>query len=606
VVLRDVYIDYCVTAILFDSATSWSEGCSLENVLIHACTTGISFVKQAGGTGSFAETHFSSVFISGCSTGISIGTGANLFRSSWTNVVVWLDDTQTGLSIDGTMTGALWQISFEASGSGAGTTGIVIGANVVGSIYGDVIITWSGPIATQISDPSTKGFVWRTSAKDTLSINSNSVLTFKGDSAESILFKKADDSKVWGLDTNNKWLQLVNGTILRLFSGAYSGLKGQWRADTGLLQVDTISEVTADAGTTVEGVKALDSFLELTEIAKPGNPAANKLRLYVKDKAGVSTLYYLKDDGTEVEVGAGGGGGANVALDNLAGVAINTSLISDADSTDDLGSSSKYWRYGYLDRLYLNASAYFDGATAGRAALTGGLSLTDVLSVGGAPLTNTGITYSPVGQNLVTGAYYYLYLNPSGSSVAAGQTVDISGVYGVPAYVLRNGATASLAGLYFAGAVAVGYGGETATASVLVGVKAGMTAIINAVGGVLNVTSGVGLYVEAPQVAIFAGTINFASYKGLYIANPASNQIDLAYGIHIPDITAATGGAAPTCRILELGPTPYLRLLGSGSWTPAANETPLFLVEGTPGTLRQAKWKAGNALGAGDKVLVLV
>lgn len=46
-----------------------------------------------------------------------------------------------------------------------------------------------------------------------------------------------------------------------------------------------------------------------------------------------------------------GGSGASTALDNLASVAINTSLISDTDSTDDLGSSSKYWANGYIDNL---------------------------------------------------------------------------------------------------------------------------------------------------------------------------------------------------------------------------------------------------------------
>lgn len=44
----------------------------------------------------------------------------------------------------------------------------------------------------------------------------------------------------------------------------------------------------------------------------------------------------------------GGAAGATTALDNLAAVAINTSLISDTDNTDDLGSSSKQWRTGYF------------------------------------------------------------------------------------------------------------------------------------------------------------------------------------------------------------------------------------------------------------------
>lgn len=44
-------------------------------------------------------------------------------------------------------------------------------------------------------------------------------------------------------------------------------------------------------------------------------------------------------------------GAATIELDNLGTVAVNTSLISDTDSTDDLGSSAKYWKDGYIDNL---------------------------------------------------------------------------------------------------------------------------------------------------------------------------------------------------------------------------------------------------------------
>lgn len=43
-----------------------------------------------------------------------------------------------------------------------------------------------------------------------------------------------------------------------------------------------------------------------------------------------------------------GGGGASAALDNLAAVAINTSLVSDTANTDDLGSAAIEWRSGYF------------------------------------------------------------------------------------------------------------------------------------------------------------------------------------------------------------------------------------------------------------------
>ncbi len=43
----------------------------------------------------------------------------------------------------------------------------------------------------------------------------------------------------------------------------------------------------------------------------------------------------------------GAGGGASTALNNLASVAVNTSLISDTDNTDDLGSTGTKWKTTY-------------------------------------------------------------------------------------------------------------------------------------------------------------------------------------------------------------------------------------------------------------------
>lgn len=51
---------------------------------------------------------------------------------------------------------------------------------------------------------------------------------------------------------------------------------------------------------------------------------------------------------------------ATVELDNLGTVAINTSLISDTDSTDDLGSSSVFWANVYTDKLFLSTTAFLE------------------------------------------------------------------------------------------------------------------------------------------------------------------------------------------------------------------------------------------------------
>ena len=134
---------------------------------------------------------------------------------------------------------------------------------------------------------------------------------------------------------------------------------------------------------------------------------------------------------------------------------------------------------------------------------------------------------------------------------------------------------------------------------------------LSTTGVITNLTS----FISLPPSRVAAGT-QPTNTRGLWIQDAAggftpTNAIGVdidaitggtnRYGLRIGDIAGGT-----IARLLELGPTPYLRLLGSGNWTPTANQTPLYLAEGATPTLRQLQWKAGNALVAGDKVLVLV
>lgn len=62
-----------------------------------------------------------------------------------------------------------------------------------------------------------------------------------------------------------------------------------------------------------------------------------------------------------------------------------------ADSTWDMGSSSRYWRNTYTDRLYLNSTASLDGSTAGQINLTGNLALSGADTT----VSLTGVTTEP-------------------------------------------------------------------------------------------------------------------------------------------------------------------------------------------------------------------
>jgi hypothetical protein len=111
------------------------------------------------------------------------------------------------------------------------------------------------------------------------------------------------------------------------------------------------------------GLHLLDTNASHDLIIKPGSDLSADRTLtlttgntdMIVDFTAVTDEYVLAYDvGTNTwrGVAGGAGGGASTALDNLASVAINTSLISDTDSTDDLGSSDKTWKNGYINNVY--------------------------------------------------------------------------------------------------------------------------------------------------------------------------------------------------------------------------------------------------------------
>lgn len=147
---------------------------------------------------------------------------------------------------------------------------------------------------------------------------------------------------------------------------------GAW---TNRTMAQLISDLAA-LGTTFQ---PLDS--DLTDIAALTTTAAGRSVLTVTDdnldeivawddSAGTMKTMALADLTTEASAAAGdyvliygaegdlrkadwntlpgAAGNANAALSNLASVAINTTLVSDTDNTDDLGTSSVFWKTGYF------------------------------------------------------------------------------------------------------------------------------------------------------------------------------------------------------------------------------------------------------------------
>ena len=237
--------------------------------------------------------------------------------------------------------------------------------------------------------------------------------------------------------------------------------------------------------------------------------------------------------------------------------------------------------------------------------LTGDAQVTGRLGVSALPASDRYLNVSPTGVAF-TGSNYLLAVNPASCSITATSTLVI-GVFGTPAFTL----SAAISGVNIQGLsyLAMAAGGSGAVISTLRGVVTN----IGAMAFTGTVTDAAGI--EVASAFILGGSPTITTNRGVYVRSQGHASIATVIGIDVEAQAAGTNryglriadiAGGTIARILELGPTPYLRLLGSGNWTPTANQLPLYLAEGATPTLRQVQWKAGNALVAGDKVLVLV
>lgn len=132
-----------------------------------------------------------------------------------------------------------------------------------------------------------------------------------------------------GLDT--KQATLVSGTNIKTVNS------------TTLLGSGDIA-----VATTAQGALA-DSALQPTDIASWTITArADDINFSGGSDWDVLTV---QADGSLALEAPSGGSGANTALSNLASVAINTSLVSDTDNTDNIGSSLIKWATGFFTNL---------------------------------------------------------------------------------------------------------------------------------------------------------------------------------------------------------------------------------------------------------------
>jgi len=391
---------------------------------------------------------------------------------------------------------------------------------------------------------------------------------------------------------------------------------------TGAL-VDDILELTGAHGVEIEGVKALDSFLEVAEIATPGNPAADKARLYAHDVGGVTKPMWLDSAGTETDLTAGGGGGTKIedadadtkvdveegadddtvridlgggapvadaiVMTAAGGLISKISIIPSVDSAINLGSSApKYFANAYVDKLWLNATAALDGVTAGRTTVTGDLYISPGhVSIGTAFAPSVTILLNVQDTMANQPSAYGAYIKTYG----IGTPGDNQTTYGLFGSGTARGTPdiANAMGLSFSAI----YGSASPSSYVR-----GVYVIVQSEAGGAGVLSeSYGLYVGT---AGWTGSKPVTAY-GIRINNQGNAACTTVYGLNIKDQTGAT------VHLLEIGTTPYLRLVGTAA--PAAGLTNLWLYEGTTPALRNVAWVAADAGGhapAAAKLLYLV
>lgn len=151
-------------------------------------------------------------------------------------------------------------------------------------------------------------------------------------------------------------------------------------AATGSLGLKTNAGLTFNSNSGLLGAVALKSNSSITLGVAGGTTGSIILNgttsgvvtLKVADVAGTYTLTLPTTDGDANQLlktdGSGNlswtdpaSGGATTALDNLASVAINTSLISDTTNTDDLGSSTKLWKDLFVTNIGATATRVTKG-----------------------------------------------------------------------------------------------------------------------------------------------------------------------------------------------------------------------------------------------------
>ena len=229
------------------------------------------------------------------------------------------------------------------------------------------------------------------------------------------------------------------------------------------------------------------------------------------------------------------------------------------------------------------------GTASPHVTLTGDVRVTGYAALAGAtPGSDAYLKINPSGVTWTSGANI-IQMNPTSCSVGVGGSLAAFGANATAS--ILAGATPTIRGLSFVGFVS-GPGSPLEVSGVVT--QTGCTGFSGAIADLHS------LYAYPAYIMLQGGSITRT--HGLRIGNQGKAGVVATYGLLIEPQTNSAACYSIWAGATRTG-TPRLRL---DEGTPAANQTLLWLAEGTTPTLRQVQWKQSQFLAPLDKVMILV
>ena len=262
---------------------------------------------------------------------------------------------------------------------------------------------------------------------------------------------------------------------------------------------------------------------------------------------------------TKQYVDGGSGSGANTALSNLASVAINTSLVSDTDVTDSLGSLAIRWENLYVNRISSGGTATNQLTFSGYNSTALTYSNYIIITTGASPScafagSITSATQAPLSNNTRIATCEYVDL-----AVTAGGGGTVTSVSGTTNRVSSTGGATPVIDI---DAAYVGQTSITTLGTIATGVWSGTTIGVNK-GGTGQTTNVAAINALVSGSALTTATVASADKVLIQDADDSDNLktvtaqaiADLGGGGTVTSVSgtasriSSTGGATPVIDI---------------------------------------------------------